>query len=146
MLAAAQVRQLVAQRLLGCALTSSRVFEGRYHPAAENELPCWFVSIEPGEDIEAEGIAWPRLLTHRLRIRADGFVASATALETQLDTLQQQGLAALFGTEPPFNLRCIGTRRKVDDDGQQAARLGALTLHLEAVFHGIEGQPENLIP
>ncbi len=146
MLAAAQVRHLVAQRLLGCALTASRVFEGRYHPAGENELPCWFVSIEPGEDIEAEGIAWPRLLTHRLRIRADGYVGSATDLETLLDTLQLQGLEALFGTEPPFHLACIGTRRRVDDTDTGAARLGALTLHLEAVFHGIEGQPETLIP
>jgi hypothetical protein len=146
MLAAAQVRQLVAQRLLAVALTAGRVFEGRYHPAAENELPCWFVSIEPGEDIETEGISWPGLMTHRLRIRADGFAASTLDLETQLDTLQLQGLQALFATQPPFSLRCVGTRRRADDDANGGARLGALTLHLEAVFHGVEGEPETLIP
>jgi hypothetical protein len=73
-------------------------------------------------------------------------VASATQLETLFDTLQVQGLQALFSVQPPFNLHCIGTRRRVDDDGTQAARLGALTLHLEAVFHGVEGEPETLIP
>lgn len=145
MLAAAQVRQLVAQRLQACALTAGRVHEGRYEPAAESELPCWFVAIE-GENLQAEGISWPRLLEHRLSLRADGFVASATALETQLDTLQLQGLQALFAEAPPFQLACIGTRRRVDDGDQQAARLGCLTLHLEAVFRGIEGQPETLIP
>lgn len=146
MLAAAQVRHEVAQRLLAVALTAGRVFEGRYYPAAESELPCWFVAIEPGEDIEAEGITFPALLQHRLRIRADGYVASALDLEAQLDTLQLQGLQALFATQPPFVLRCVGVRRRVDDGDNQAARLGALTLHLEAVFHGIEGQPETLIP
>lgn len=144
MLAAAQVRQLVAQRLQACALTAGRVFEGRYHPAAESELPCWFVAIE-GEDIQAEGITMPRLVEHRLQLRVDGLVASATDLETLFDTLQVQGLQALFGTPPGLVLSCTGTRRRVNDDGTQAARLGALTLRLEAVFQGIEGQPETLI-
>lgn len=146
MLAAATARHEVAQRLLAVSLTAGRVFEGRYHPAAESELPCWFVSIDPGEDIQAEGITFPALLEHRLRLRADGYVASALDLETQLDTLQLQGLQALFATQPPFVLRCVGTRRRVDDGDTQAARLGCLTLLLEAVFHGIEGAPETLIP
>lgn len=146
MLAAAQVRQHVAERLVAVALTAGRVHEGRYHAAAESELPCWFVSIAPGEDIQAEGLSYPRLLTHSLRINAEGYVASATQLETLFDTLQVQGLQALFADPPPFNLQCIGVRRRVDEDGNGAARLGALTLHLEATFRGIEGQPENLIP
>lgn len=146
MLAAAQVRQLVAQRLQACALTAGQVHEGRYDPAAESELPCWFVAIDPGENVQTEGISWPRLLEHRLSIRADGFVKSADALETQLDTLQLQGMQALFATQPPFQLVLIGVRRRTDDGDQQAARLGCLTLHLEAVFHGVEGDPETLIP
>lgn len=144
MLASAQIRQVVAQRLAACALTGGRVFEGRYEPAVESELPCWAVSIE-SEDWQSEGYSWPALLEQRVRLRADGFVVSATDLEALFDTMQVQGLQALFGSQPPMALRCVGVRRRVDET-TQAARLGALILFLEAVIHGIEGQPETLIP
>lgn len=145
MLVSAQVRQLVAQRLTACALTAGRVYEGRYHPATDAELPCWFVSIDPGEDITTDGLGWPALQTHQLRIRAEGFVDSADALEAQLDTLQQQGLQALFGTAPGLQLHCVGVRRRVDDSDAHGASKGALGIHLEATFRTVEGQPETLI-
>lgn len=146
MLAAAQVRQLVAQRLIACALTAGKVDEGRYTVASEAELPRWFVAIDPGEDIGAEGLSWPRLLTHTLRIRAEGVVQAADGLEALLDTLQLQGLQALFGEAPPYQLQCIGVRRQSNDGSGQAADLGALVLHLEATYRTVEGDPETLIP
>lgn len=144
MLAAAQVRAQVSTRLLPCALTAGRVFEGRYHPVTEGEMPCWFVSVEQ-EDMQAEGITWPGVQTHRLQLLAEGFVASVDALETQLDTLQTQALEALFATQPPWQLRCAGVRRRVADAEGQAARIGVLTLYLEATFLTVEGQPQTLI-
>jgi hypothetical protein len=67
MLAAAQVRTEVATRLAAVALSAGRVFEGRYHPATEAELPCWFVAID-AEDIDAQGVTHAGLNEHRLRL------------------------------------------------------------------------------
>jgi hypothetical protein len=143
MLAAAQIRQFVAQRLQGCAFTGGRVFEGRYHPAVEAELPCWFVGIE-SEDTEALAIDYPAGLETRLRLVADGFAVSVDALESALDTLQLQALQALQSPQPPWQLRCVGVRRRVHDGEGQAARQGAVSLFLEAVFITVEGDPESI--
>ncbi len=145
MLAAAQIRHLVAQRLTACAITGGNVDEGRYTAASVAELPRWFVAIDPGEDIETEGLCYPRLETHRLRIRAEGVIQATDGLEQQLDTLQLQGLQALFGAELSIELHCIGVRRHVNDGAAQGADLGSLALHLEATFRTVEGDPENLV-
>lgn len=145
MLAAATARHEVVTRLGTCALTAGRVFEGRYHPADEAELPCWFVAIE-SEELQTEGLSWPGVTTHSLRLLAEGFVVSVDALETQLDTLQLQALQALQATQPPFSLRAVGARRRAADAEGQASRAGVLSLYLEATFLTVEGQPETLIP
>lgn len=145
MLAAAQIRALVALRLQACAFTAGRVFEGRYWPVTESEMPCWFVALDQ-EDVQADGLSWPGLQTHRLRLLADGFVADADTLESSLDTLQTQALEALFATQPPFQLRCVGVRRRVADAEGQDGRFGVLSLFLEATFLTVEGQPQTLIP
>jgi hypothetical protein len=143
MLAAAQVRHEVAQRLLACALTGSRVHEGRYYPASESELPCWFVAIE-SEECEPQAISYPGASLHRLRVVADGFVLDTESLESQLDTLQAEGLTALFSTQPPWPLRCLAVRRTVHDAEGADARAGRLSLFLEATFLTTEGDPHTL--
>lgn len=145
MLAAAQVREHVALLLQSVALTAGAVHAGRYWPVTESEMPCWFVAIDQ-EDIEREGISFPAVQSHRLRLLADGFVADVDTLETSLDTLQTQALEALFAVQPPFQLQCIGVRRRVADAEGQDGRIGVLSLFLEATFLTVEGQPQTLIP
>lgn len=143
MLAAAQIRSDVATRLTACAITAGRVFAGRYWPVTESEMPCWFVAIDQ-EDIQADGFSWPSVQTHTLRLMAEGFASEVDSLETTLDTLQSQGLQALFISATTYQLRCIGSRRRVADAEGQAGRVGVLTLYLEATFLTVEGQPDNL--
>lgn len=143
MLAAAQIRTDVASRLAACAKTSGRVFAGRYWPVTESEMPCWFVAIDQ-EDIQADGIGWPSVQTHSLRLLAEGFAADTDSLEATLDTLQSQGLQALFSTATTYQLRCIGARRRVADAEGQSGRVGVLSLYLEATFLTVEGQPDTL--
>ncbi|MCV2423405.1 hypothetical protein LNV47_22715 [Paucibacter sp. DJ4R-1] len=145
MLAAAQIRAHVAQLLQPCAFTGGRVFAGRYWPVTESEMPCWFVAIDQ-EDMARDGISYPGLQTHRLRLLVDGFVAEVDALEAALDTLQTEALEALFAAQPPFHLSCVGTRRRVAEAEGQAGRVGVLSLYLEATFLTVEGQPQTLIP
>lgn len=145
MLAAATARQLIAQRLATCALVGGRAFEGRYYPATEAELPCWLIAIE-AEDIESDGLAYPVLQMHSLRVLAEGFVTSVDAMETQLDTLQLQALQALQATATPFQVRVLGIRRRAGEGEQSDARIGVLSLSLEASFNTVEGDPETLIP
>lgn len=145
MLAAAQVRAQVALLLQGVAITNGAVHVGRYWPVTESEMPCIFVAIEQ-EDIEPDGLSFPGVQTHRLRLLVDGFVADVDTLETSLDTLQTQALEALFAVQPPFQLRCVGVRRRVADADGQDRRIGVLSLSLEATFLTVEGQPQTLIP
>lgn len=144
MLAAAQVRHLIATRLQAVALSGGRVFEGRYHPAEPSEMPCWFVHLD-AEDCTPQAITWPGMSEHRLRVEASAFLLQTDDLETQLDTLQAQGLAALFAAQPPWPLRCVGVRRTVHDAESADARAGRLSLFLEATYLTTEDAPETLI-
>ena len=143
-LAAAQVRTEVAARLSAAALTGGRVFAGRYHPASESELPCWFVSLD-GEELSPQVITYPGMSEHRLRLRADGYAAGVDGLETTLDTLQAQGLAAVFATQPPWPLRCIAVQRDVSDGEGLDGRTGRVSLVFEASYLTEEPAPETLI-
>lgn len=143
-LAAAQVRQEVATRLAAVALSAGRVYAGRYYPVTESELPCWLVAIE-SEDLDPQAVSWPGMSQHQLRLRVDGIATGLDTLETTLDTLQTQALAALFATQPPWPLRCIGTRRTVNQGEGNDGATGQVTLFLDASFLTEEGAPETLI-
>lgn len=144
MLAAAQVRQEVATRLAAVALSGGRVFEGRYHPATESELPCWFVALD-AEDLAPQAITQPGMSEHRLRLRADGYAAGLDTLETTLDTLQAQALTVLHATPTPYPLHAVAVRRDVNDGEGLDGRTGRVSLFLEASYLTVEGAPETLI-
>lgn len=139
MLAAAQVRTAVAARLANAASVAGRVFAGRYHPVDPTELPCWVLRLD-GELIESQSLGYPGLQNHAITLQAEGFVRSATDLEAAMDALQAEALAALFGTEPPYGLRCSETRREVNNDAD--ASVGVVTLTLDATVLTLNNLPE----
>jgi hypothetical protein len=141
MLAAAQVRAAVAALLLNAASVGGRVFAGRYHPVDESEMPCWVLRLE-GELVDLQAFGYPALQTHTINLVATGYVRSTTALETALDELQAEALAALFATEPPHSLRCTETRREVNTDAD--ASVGVVTLTLDATALTLINQPETI--
>lgn len=141
MLAAAQVRTAVATRLLAAASVAGRVFAGRYHPVDPAELPCWVLRLD-GEQVDAQALGYPGLQAHAISLRAEGFVRSATDLESAMDALQAEALSALFSTEPPYSLRCSEVRREVNSDAD--ASVGVVTLTLDATVLTLINQPETI--
>lgn len=141
MLAAAQVRTAIALRLQAAPSTAGRVFEGRYHPVDPSELPCWVLRIE-AESIDSQGFGYPQIQTHSITLQADGYVRSAAALEAAMDALQAEALAALFGAEPPYSLRCSATRRDVNSEADAA--VGLVSLTLDATVLTLINQPETI--
>lgn len=141
MLAAAQVRTAVAARLALAASVSGRVFAGRYHPVDPSELPCWVLRLD-GELVDAQALGYPSLQSHAITLQADGYVRSTADLEAAMDALQAEGLAALFGTEPPYSLRCSEVRREVNTDAD--ASVGVVTLTLDATVLTLINQPETI--
>jgi hypothetical protein len=141
MLAAAQVRTAVAARLGLAASVAGRVFAGRYHPVDPTELPCWVLRLD-GETVDAQALGYPSLQAHAITLQADGYVRSAADLEAAMDALQAEALLALFGTEPPYSLRCTEVRREVNNDAD--ASVGLVTLTLDATVLTLINQPETI--
>lgn len=141
MLAAAQVRNAVAARLATAASVAGRVFAGRHHPVDPSELPCWVLRLD-GEAIDTQALGYPSLQSHAITLQADGYVRSTTDLEGAMDALQAEGLAAIFGTEPPYSLRCSQVQREVNADAD--ASVGVVTLTLDATVLTLINAPETI--
>lgn len=141
MLAAAQVRTAVAARLATAASVAGRVFAGRYHPVDPSELPCWVLRLD-GELVETQSMGFPAMQSHAITLQADGYVRSAADLEGAMDALQAEALTAVFGTQPPFNLRCTEVRREVNTDAD--ASVGVVTITLDATVLTLNNLPETI--
>lgn len=141
-LAAAQVVDAVAARLIPMAATGGRVFTSRTWPLAEAELPAWRVTAGD-EQVSAAGLDVNAPQQHELDVEA-AVVARATAdLDDALHALAESGLSLLFATQPPHALLLMGIRRGLQGDGEAA--LGVLQLRLRALFFTVPSAPGTIV-
>ncbi|MFN7883624.1 MAG: hypothetical protein ACK5PF_11510 [bacterium] len=131
----------MATRLGLAASVAGRVFAGRYHPVDPAELPCWVLRLD-GELVDAQALGYPSLQSHAITLQAKGYVRSTTDLEAAMDAMQAEALAALFGTEPPYSLRCSEVQRVVNVEAD--ASVGFVTLTLDATVLTLINQPETI--
>ena len=139
-LAAAQVIDALAARLVPLAATGGRVYTSRAWPLTDASLPAWLVTagLETVERAYVEDTTG----THTLRINCRG-VAKATAdLDDVLHGLAVGALPLLFAAPVPYDLELIQIDRQVTQDGESA--LGSITLTLQAQFGMLPTAPETL--
>lgn len=140
-LAAAQVVDALAARLVGNTSAGSRVYTSRLWPLTEAELPAWRVvaAQETTEPLDLQTQHYQHLLT--VDVRA---YARATAdLDDTLHALAAAALSALFAAPPPYGLVLQGIDRRMTEEGEAA--LGELTLRVQADYQTVLADPETIL-
>lgn len=139
-LAAAQVIDALAARLVPLAATGGRVYTSRLWPLAEADLPAWRVTAadEVAEQSSLEGIN-----VHRLDIDAAATVRAVADVDDALHALAAGGLPLLFAAPAPYGLQLLGIGREITTEGE--ASVGRITLRLQALFYVNPAQPETIL-
>lgn len=93
-LAAAQVIDAVAAKLVPMVATGGRVYTSRMWPITQAELPAWrvFASDETVQDMLLDG----SLREHRLSVTVEGYVRATADLDDALHSLAAAGLTLLL--------------------------------------------------
>lgn len=138
-LAAAQVIDALAARLVPMVATGGRVYTSRAWPLTETQVPAWRVTAE---DEDIDGSIGPAN-QHRLLVRASAYALALSNLDDALHALAASGLSLLFAPTVPHHLQLSRLRRRMDDSAE--ARLGAIDIFLTATFMVDPSQPETLL-
>jgi hypothetical protein len=139
-LAAAQVVDAIAARLVPMVATGGRVYTSRAWPLAESELPAWRVTAEDESatpDIVSDGTN-----RHDLTLNATAYARATADLDDALHALAATGLALLFAPAVPYGLQLQRISRRMGDDGEDA--LGAITLQLSCIYWVNPASPETI--
>lgn len=139
-LAAAQIIDALAARLVPVAATAGRVYASRAWPLDEASLPAWRVVAD---DEVAERVGLDGVHLHRLDIEATAYSRVVANLDDTLHALASAGLAALFAGVVPYDLVCAGIGRAITQEGE--ASVGAITLRLQATYYVNPAAPDTII-
>lgn len=139
-LAAKQVTEALAARLVPMAATGGRVFQTRTVRLADADLPCWRV-IASGEEMQPYTLNGVNL--HQLTVLASAYARDTADLDDVLAALAATGEALLFADPNPYQLELVRHDRDVVSDGE--ASIGVFQITLSARFAVDPRQPEVLL-
>ena len=139
-LAAAQVIDALAARLVPLAATGGRVYASRAWPLDEASLPAWRITAAD-ELIERADLSGAH--RHTLEIEAVAFARVTADLDDTLHALAAGGLPLLFTALVPYDLTTTGISRASTPQGEAA--VGAITLRLQATYFTNPASPETLL-
>ena len=139
-LAAAQVIDALAARLVPLAATGGRVYTSRLWPLAEADLPAWRITAadEVVERSTVDGID-----AHRLDVDVQGYVRATADVDDAMHGLAVGALPLLFATPVPHGLQVLGIGRDITTEGE--ASTGRITLRLQALFYTQPALPETIL-
>lgn len=138
-LAAAQVIDALAARLVPLTATAGRVYASRAWPLDEASLPAWRVTAA---DEQLERVDLDGLHRHTLEVEATAITRVSADLDDALHALAAGGLALLFASPVPYDLSGLSIGRNVTTEGEAA--VGSITLRLSAVFFTNPATPETI--
>lgn len=136
-LAAAQVIDALAARLVPMAATGGRVYTSRAWPLTT--LPAWRVTAE---DEQVQVASLDGVNQHDLDIRARAVVAALDDVDDAMHTLAAAGLTLLFAEPVPYSLQLIGMGRELTTEN--SATVGAITLRLRCMYFVQQSAPETI--
>lgn len=138
-LAAAQVIDALAARLVPMPATGGRVYTSRAWPIVPADLPAWRITAEDEAvalDI-TEGVN-----RHELSVAATAYARATADLDDSLHALAEGGLALLFAPAVPYGLQLQRIARQLGGESEDA--LGSITLHLGATFWAAPATPGTI--
>lgn len=152
MLASRQVIQAMQQRLIDAATSAGvRVYIGRAWPVDVTPAVKLFAVDEDLAADDSDDITWPRERTHALAVDVQCLVSDADAADEQADTLVEQVLLALEGTEDaatlyPLNgVRIAAQRISPIPQADNAAAAVNKVVSFAATFATSSDDPSTLI-
>lgn len=140
-LAAAQVIDALAARLVPVALSGGRVFTSRTWPLTEAELPAWRVTAE--DESTSRQYVGQTINDHTLTVSCVGIVRAVADLDDAMHALAAQGMTALFAPPEPYQLQLESISRATSTEGEAA--VGTITVSLTARFAVDQAAPETLL-
>jgi hypothetical protein len=80
---------------------------------------------------------------HLLSITADGYVRAVNDLDDRMHDLAEEALAALWATQPPYDLQLTGIDRDMATEAE--ASVGRITLRLQARIFVAPSAPGSIL-
>lgn len=139
-LAAAQVVDAVAARLVPLAATGGRVFTDRAWPLEQGDLPAWRVTAQT-ETVESAQVNDDTNL-HQLDIVAEAVARATSAIDDTLHSLAAGGMALLFALPVPHYLQLTSIEREFSGSGEAA--LGRILISMRATYYVRQSTPETI--
>lgn len=139
-LAAAQVVDALAARLVPMAATAGRVYTSRTYPLTEADLPAWRVTAG---DESCERSSMDGINLHNLEVLAACSARATANLDDTLHALASSGLQLLFAGPVPYALQLDGIERDLSTDAEAA--VGVITLRLRALFYAAPAAPDTIL-
>lgn len=140
-LAAAQVIDTIAARLVPVALSGGRVFTSRTWPITEAELPAWRVVAE--DETAVRQYVGQTINDHTLAVSCTGYVRAVADLDDAMHALAAAGMTALFADPAPYDLQLDSINRSMSTEGEAA--VGVITVNVTARFAADQAAPETLL-
>lgn len=140
-LAAAQVVDALAARLVPVALSGGRVYTSRLHPLEEVDLPAWRVTAD-AEDVEISHIDGTNV--HTLLVECSGYVKATADVDDAMHNLAAQGLTATLATPPLYGSQLQNIERETTQEGQ--AQVGVIRIRIATQFYVRPEAPETIVP
>lgn len=140
-LAAAQVIDVLAARLVPLPATAGRVYTSRAWPLAESDLPAWRV-VANAESVQRSYLG-SLDGEHTLQIECRAYARAASDLDDTLHALAAGALPLLFASPVPHDLQLTLIDRQLQTEG--AADVGVLVLGLTARFVSSPLTPESIL-
>lgn len=139
-LAAQQVTDALADRLVPMGATGGRVIRSRTVAVAEADLPCWRVVAgqEPVQPYANGGINM-----HQLDVLCAVYARDTADVDHALSALLAGGQALLFAAPVSFGLELVRIDRGVAAEGEASA--GVYTLTVRARYAVRASDPETLL-
>ena len=136
-LAAAQVVDAVAARLVNATTAGARVYTSRLWPLTEADLPAWLVT--PAD----ESVDTQMLEDHALAVDAAAHVRANADIDDAMHALAEAGLTALFAQPSIYQMRLEAITREVAQRGEQS--VGVVRLRLSTRFSTAPGAPGTIL-
>lgn len=140
MLAAAQVINAIASRLLAQSLGTGGVRTSRTWPWSEAELPACRVFAA---DELVTAVTQEPINQHQLQVDVQYTCLATADLDNAMHALAESGLQLLFAGALPYGLQLTGISRQTTTEGESA--VGQITLQLQCLYFVAPDAPQTII-
>jgi hypothetical protein len=140
-LAASQVIDAIAAKLVPLGLSNGHVYTDRAWPVAESDVPYWLVTAE-SESVESADLGGD-LNQHQLEVLCRGKVKAITGIDDAMHALASGGMALLFALPVPYHLQLTRIERSVQVGGESA--IGEIAISIIATFFAKQSVPDTIL-